>query len=114
MEVKSEFRIKFEEGTQKKIMQISEFGQILFKLGQCCFKVAQIRGERHFLEARGCRFWEIFFAENFVKKTALADDLRFFETLVVTLYSAVYTLCGIILFYFLSTDRAMHFTIFLP
>ena len=43
--------------------------------------MAQIRGERHFLGARGCRFWEIFFAENFVKKTALADDLRFFETL---------------------------------
>ena len=29
----------------------------------------------------GADFGRFFFAENFVKKTALADDLRFFETL---------------------------------
>ena len=57
-------------------------GRFFFKLGQCCFKVAQIRGERHFLGARGCRFWEIFFADNFARKTALEDNWKFSQTLV--------------------------------
>ena len=43
--------------------------------------MAQIRGEWHFLGGGGADFKEIFFAENFVQENALADDLRFFETL---------------------------------
>ena len=68
---------------RKNNANIRIWADFFFKLGQCCLKVAQIRRERHFLGARGSIFWEIFFAENFVQKTPLADDLRFFETLVL-------------------------------